>query len=290
MLVRILQGKAAMQRQVQLLVALRCAAKDKRASSLAGAGSSMGGGTAGGPAPSSSLLTGGGGGAGQAADPEARLQSLVHELAAVLKDVSRPEDGEGRGGDRVGMGHPLGACSGVSRKVLLGGRPRCRPSLPPHQPRCAPVCPHCRPAEAVGTEGQPHLQGPSHNGHVWLPFQRCCGRCACCHGSAGTGLFLGETCQRSPVSVRVLCLPVPHWRLAPHLCLPCAPPRLSALRSWQGGDAARGLQGARRRPDARTGGAPHPQPALARGAASCHGGGRAERGRYGNAADAVSPS
>ena len=95
MLVRILQGKAAMQRQVQLLVALRGAAKDKRASSLAGAGSSMGAGPAGGPAPSGALLTaGGGGGAAQVADPEARLQSLVHELATVLKDVSRPEDGE----------------------------------------------------------------------------------------------------------------------------------------------------------------------------------------------------
>ncbi|KAL4420139.1 hypothetical protein ABPG77_010355 [Micractinium sp. CCAP 211/92] len=95
MLVRILQGKAAVQRQVQLVVALRGAAKDKRASSLAGAGSSMGAGAAGGPAPSGSLLTagGGGGGAGQAGDPEARLQSLVHELAAVLKDVSRPEEG-----------------------------------------------------------------------------------------------------------------------------------------------------------------------------------------------------
>ncbi len=98
MLVRILQGKAAVQRQVQLVVALRGAAKDKRASSLAGAGSSMGPGAAGGPAPSGSLLTAGGsGGAGQAGDPEARLQSLVHELAAVLKDVSRPEEGEGGG-------------------------------------------------------------------------------------------------------------------------------------------------------------------------------------------------
>ncbi|KAL4458690.1 hypothetical protein ABPG75_013555 [Micractinium tetrahymenae] len=93
MLVRILQGKAAMQRQVQLLVALRGAAKDKRASSLAGAGSSMGAGAAGAPAPSGSLLTAGGGAAGQGADPEARLQGLVHDLAAVLKDVSRPEEG-----------------------------------------------------------------------------------------------------------------------------------------------------------------------------------------------------
>lgn len=102
MLVRILQGKAAVQRQVQLVVALRGAAKDKRASSLAGAGSSMGAGAAGGLAPSGSLLTagGGGGGAGQAGDPEARLQSLVHELAAVLKDVSRPEEGEWSGGAR----------------------------------------------------------------------------------------------------------------------------------------------------------------------------------------------
>ena len=62
MLGKILAGKAAMQRRVQMLVALRAAAKEHRASSLAGAGSSMGG-----AAPSGSVLALSSGGAGSVA-------------------------------------------------------------------------------------------------------------------------------------------------------------------------------------------------------------------------------
>lgn len=61
---------------------------------------------------------------------------------------------------------------------------------------------------------------------------------------------------------------------------PCPPPP-AAPRSWQGCDAARGVQGPRRRPHPRAGGAPHACPAAAGGAARRHGRGGGQPRRWG---------
>jgi sister-chromatid-cohesion protein PDS5 len=89
-LAKILQGKAAIQSRVQELLTLRTAAKEARTSSLAGAGSSMGGGGA--AAAASGSLAGAASGRPRG-DPEKRLQERMHELAGVLRDVAKPEEG-----------------------------------------------------------------------------------------------------------------------------------------------------------------------------------------------------
>lgn len=88
MLAQVLNGKVAIQAQVQHFLALRAAAKEQRASSLMGAAGSMGGGAALGS-------TRGGGGAGglRMANPEAQLQSCMAELVGALWGASKPEEG-----------------------------------------------------------------------------------------------------------------------------------------------------------------------------------------------------
>lgn len=91
MLLKILQGKASMQARVQELLQLRAAAKEHRAAGAAGAASSAGAGAASGSLPGGSLLSSGGAAGG---DVERRLQERLASLAAVLRDVSKPEEGE----------------------------------------------------------------------------------------------------------------------------------------------------------------------------------------------------
>lgn len=96
MLQKILQGKASMQQRVSELIALRAEAKEACTASRAGAASSAGGGSAGGSALGGSLLSGGAAGGQRrgGADPERLLQERLHALAGVLRDVSKPEEGE----------------------------------------------------------------------------------------------------------------------------------------------------------------------------------------------------
>lgn len=94
MLTNMLLGKLSMQLKVQRLLALRAAAKEQRTSSLTAAASSAGGGSSG-VAATSVSTRGGGDGVGHrlVSNPAAHLQSCTRELASVLKEAIKPEEG-----------------------------------------------------------------------------------------------------------------------------------------------------------------------------------------------------
>jgi hypothetical protein len=96
MLTNMLLGKLSMQLKVQRLLALRAAAKEQRTSSLTAAASSAGGGSSAVAATSVSTRGGGGDdGVGRrlVSNPAAHLQSCIRELASVLKEATKPEEG-----------------------------------------------------------------------------------------------------------------------------------------------------------------------------------------------------
>ncbi|KAL4859210.1 Sister chromatid cohesion protein PDS5 B-B [Chlorella vulgaris] len=94
MLTNMLLGKLSMQLKVQRLLALRAAAKEQRTSSLTAAASSAGGGSSA-VAATSVSTRGGGDGVGHrlVSNPAAHLQSCIRELASVLKEAIKPEEG-----------------------------------------------------------------------------------------------------------------------------------------------------------------------------------------------------
>lgn len=129
MLLKIIQGKASVQARVQELLQLRAAAKEQRAAGAGGATSSAGAGAASGSLPGGSLLSTGGGLAG--VDAERRLQERLHSLAAVLRDVSKPEEGERSGWAWLWGSGPSPAAFPPFLRMLVSAVPH-----PCHAPLC----------------------------------------------------------------------------------------------------------------------------------------------------------